>query len=338
MADEPAPRLCAFSAVFTVSDVGRSLRFFVERLRFVEQFRLGDPVEYAILDREAVSLHLMPASRGPEALGRSSIYVFVERGDALVAELRAARPDAVLHLAAVASVADAFRRSRETWEVNATGSLVLLDAVAEAAPDARVVLVSSCEVYGVVDEARQPIGEDAPLRPRSPYAAAKAAAEMAAAAAPLDVVVARPFPHIGPGQDERFAIASFAAQLHRIERGEAPPRLQVGNLDARRDLCDVRDVADAYLRLLSTPGLDGAYNVCRGEAFRIGDVLDRLRGLIDAPVEVVVDPERLRPLDVPLLLGDPARLHAATGWRAARPLDATLQDVLTAFRTQGSYA
>jgi GDP-4-dehydro-6-deoxy-D-mannose reductase len=242
----------------------------------------------------------------------------VRDGEVLVRELRAARPDAVLHLAAVASVADAFRRSRETWEVNATGSLVLLDAVAEAAPDARVVLVSSCEVYGVVDEARQPIGEDEPLRPRSPYAAAKAAAEMAA----------RPFPHLGPGQDERFAIASFAAQLHRIERGEAPPRLQVGNLDARRDLCDVRDVADAYLGLLSTPGLNGAYNVCRGEAFRIGDVLDRLRALIGTPVEVVVDPDRLRPLDVPLLLGDPARLHAATGWRAARPLDATLQDVL----------
>jgi GDP-4-dehydro-6-deoxy-D-mannose reductase len=259
-------------------------------------------------------------------------------GDALAAELRAARPDGVLHLAAVASVADAFGRPRETWEVNATGTLVLLDAVAEAAPDARVVLVSSCEVYGVVPEERQPIGEGTLLAPRSPYAASKAAAEMAAAASSLDVVVARPFPHLGPGQDERFAIASFAAQLARIERGEAPPRLSVGNLDARRDYCDVRDVAEAYLKLLTSDGASGAYNVCRGEAHRIGDVLDRLRALVQTPVEVVVDPERLRPLDVPLLLGDPARLHAATGWCATRPLDQSLADVLTAFRTQGSYA
>jgi GDP-4-dehydro-6-deoxy-D-mannose reductase len=259
-------------------------------------------------------------------------------GEALARELREARPDAVLHLAAAASVAEGFLRERETWEINATGTVVLLGAVAETAPDARVVLASSCEVYGVVDEARQPIGEDEPLRPRSPYAASKAAAEMAAAASPLDVVVARPFPHIGPGQDERFAIASFAAQLARIERGEAPPRLAVGNLDARRDLCDVRDVADAYLRLLSGDGLSGAYNVCRGQAERIGDVLDRLRGLVETPVEVVVDPGRLRPLDVPLLLGDPARLQAATGWRATRSLDESLADVLTAFRTQGSYA
>jgi GDP-4-dehydro-6-deoxy-D-mannose reductase len=262
----------------------------------------------------------------------------VRDGDAVASELRSARPDAVLHLAAAASVAEGFRRQRETWDVNATGTAMLFGAVADEAPDARVVLVSSCEVYGVVDEARQPIGEDAPLRPRSPYAAAKAAGEMAAAAAPLDVVVARPFPHIGPGQDERFAIASFAAQLARIERGEAPPRLAVGNLDARRDLSDVRDVADAYLRLLSTPGLSGAYNIARGEAFRIGDVLDRLLALVETPVDVVVDPERLRPLDVPLLLGDPSRLHEATGWRATRELDGTLVDILTASRTQGSYA
>ncbi len=262
----------------------------------------------------------------------------VRDGDALTAELRAARPDGVLHLAAFASVAEGFRRQRETWDVNATGTLVLLGAVAEAAPDARVVVVSSCEVYGVVPDERQPIGEATALLPRSPYAASKAAAEMAAAAASLDVVVARPFPHLGPGQDERFAIASFAAQLARIERGEAPPRLQVGNLDARRDYCDVRDVAEAYLRLLTADGLSGAYNVCRGEAHRMGDVLDQLRALVETPVEVVVDPERLRPLDVPLLLGDPARLHAATGWRATRPLDESLADVLTAFRTQGSYA
>src|SRR4029078_1740766 len=104
------------------------------------------------------------------------------------------------------------------------------------------------------------------------------------------------------------------------------PRLSVATLEPRRDYCDVRDVAEAYLQLLTTDGVSGAYNVCRGEAHRIGDVLDRLRALGQTPVEVVVEHERLRPLDVPLLLGDPARLHAATGWRATRPLDESLAD------------
>jgi GDP-4-dehydro-6-deoxy-D-mannose reductase len=276
-----------------------------------------------------------------ERLAQDSVEMLAFEGDvrdpeALASELRAARPDAVLHLAALSSVAEAWRRRREVWDVNATGTLNLLQAVAEAAPEARVVLVSSSEVYGIVPEERQPIREDAPLAPRSPYGAAKAAAEMAAAASGLDVAVVRPFPHIGPGQSEQFAVASFVAQIGRIERGDAPPVLQVGNLDARRDLTDVRCVADAYVLLLQRPGLAGPFNVCSGRAVRIGDVLERLLAYASRPIEVEVAPERLRPVDVPLLLGDASRLHEATGWQPRRPLDDTLQDLLASVRAPRS--
>ena len=155
-----------------------------------------------------------------------------------------------------------------------------------------------------------------------------------ARAAGLDTVIARPFPHIGPGQDERFAIASFASQIARIERG-ASPLLRVGNLDARRDICDVRDVVDAYLGLLQTPAATGTYNVCSGRARRIGDVLDALLALAEREIEVVPDPERMRPADIPLLLGSPERIERDLGWKAARPLEQTLADILTSFRERG---
>jgi GDP-4-dehydro-6-deoxy-D-mannose reductase len=244
------------------------------------------------------------------------------------AQVRAAAPDAVLHLAAIASVGEAWRRPHEVRAVNVEGTRNLLDAVREAAPGARVVVVSSAEVYGVVPEDGQPIAEDAPAAPRSPYAESKAEAEQVARAAGLDCVIARPFPHVGPGQDVRFAIASFAAQIAAIERGEHEPVLRVGNLDARRDLSDVRDVAVAYEALLRAPAATGVYNVCSGTAHRIGDVLDRLLALAEREIVVETDAGRLRPSDVPLLLGDPGRIERELGWRAAIPLERTLGDVL----------
>ena len=249
-----------------------------------------------------------------------------------LAQVRAAAPDSVLHLAAIASVADAWRQPGIVHDVNVGGTRNLLAAVAEAAPSARVLLVSSAEVYGAVPESDQPIGEDAPLRPISPYAESKVEAEAVARASGLDTVIARPFPHIGPGQDERFAIASFASQIAAIERGDAPPVIRVGNLEARRDLSDVRSIVQAYSALLRTPGATGTYNVCSGVAHRIGDVLVRLLALSDAEIDVITDPERLRPADIPLLCGDPARIEREIGWRPARSLDETLADTLASFR------
>jgi GDP-4-dehydro-6-deoxy-D-mannose reductase len=244
-----------------------------------------------------------------------------------LAQVRDARPDAILHLAAIASVADAWRNPDAVSEVNVGGTRNLLAAVAEAAPDARFLLVSSAEVYGAVPEQEQPIDESAPPRPPSPYATSKLEAEALARASAVDTVIARPFPHIGPGQDTRFAIASFASQIAGIERG-AEPLLRVGNLDARRDLSDVRDVVGAYLALL-TGTTPGPYNVCSGRAVRIGDVLSSLLAQAEREIEVRPDPDRMRPADIPLLLGSPARIERDLGWRAERPLEQTLHDILT---------
>ncbi|MEO9174858.1 MAG: GDP-mannose 4,6-dehydratase [Gaiellales bacterium] len=273
-------------------------------------------------------------------LGADGIEAYEFEGDirdpdTCLAQVRAAAPDTVLHLAAIASVADAWRQPELVQEVNVGGTRNVLDAVARAAPDARVVLVSSAEVYGAVAEAEQPIGEHTPLRPLSPYAESKVDAErVARAASGVETVIARPFPHIGPGQDERFAIASFASQIAAIERGDGPPVIRVGNLDARRDVSDVRSIVAAYSLLLSAPEATGSYNVCSGRAERIGDLLDRLLALSERRIEVVTDPDRLRPSDIPLLCGDPSRIERELGWRLAHPIDQTLADTLDFFRAE----
>jgi GDP-4-dehydro-6-deoxy-D-mannose reductase len=262
----------------------------------------------------------------------------IRDGAALRTQLAAATPDAIVHLAAASSVASSWRERRETWDVNVTGTLELLLAIEERCPGARVLVVSSAEVYGAVPADHQPIDEGRVLAPASPYGASKAAAEQAVAATRLDAVIARPFPHIGPGQSETFALPSFAAQIARIERGESEPVLRVGNLEARRDLTDVRDVVDAYVRLLGLAEPAPVYNVARGHAIAIGEALERLLALSQVPIRIEVDPSRLRPSDIALLSGDAARLRADTGWQPTRELDRSLADLLASFRNQGVHA
>jgi GDP-4-dehydro-6-deoxy-D-mannose reductase len=258
--------------------------------------------------------------------------------DSLRSEIAAARPEAIVHLAALASVAQTWRSERSVWDVNATGTVNLLIAAGDAAPDARLVIVSSAEVYGIVPESRQPIGELEPIAPRSPYGVSKAAAEIAAMQSPLDVVIARPFNHIGPGQDARFAIASFCSQIAEIERGNGPAVIEVGNLSARRDLIDVRDVVEAYRLLIRPGGQSGPFNIASGKSHAIGDVLDRLLSLAHVPIETAVDEGRLRPSDVPQLCGDASRLQAAVGWRPLIDLHQTLSDTLEFYRTRAHSA
>jgi GDP-4-dehydro-6-deoxy-D-mannose reductase len=256
--------------------------------------------------------------------------------DVLREQIAAARPDAIAHLAGLASVAQAWGAERAVWDVNATGTLNLLLAARDVAPGARVLIVSSAEVYGSVPEARHPIGEDEPLVPLSPYGVSKVAAELVAAQSPLDVAIARPFNHLGPGQDTRFAIPSFCAQIASIERGAQPPRIEVGNLSARRDFSDVRDVVDAYRMLLEPGGPRGPFNIASGTAHAVGEILDRLLALARVPIEVVVDESRLRPSDVPALCGDATRLRDALGWVPTHPLERTLADTLEYHRALGA--
>ena len=240
-----------------------------------------------------------------------------------------ARPRAVVHLAALSSVGDSWHGAAEVWRVNAVGTVNVLDAVARDAPDVRVLAVSTGEVYG--DTGARPADEERAIAPVSPYAASKAAAEIACARAAradgLDVVVARAFPHAGPGQDERFAIGSWTSQIARFEH-EGGGTLEVGDLDVERDITDVRDVCRAYRLLLDERVAPGVYNVGSGRSVSMRNIVDLLVAMARCRVSVRRDPTRLRRVDVRTLRGDPGRLQAATGWRPEIPLETTVADAL----------
>lgn len=261
--------------------------------------------------------------------------VEITDAEAVWRAVEAARPEAVYHLAAFSHVGRSWEQRVVVTEVNVVGTAAVLDACRRMAEPPRVLLVSSAEVYGVVPEARQPIRETEPLAPMTPYAASKAAAEQIAVQAwlgdRLPVVRARPFNHIGPGQSEGFVVSALAARIARAERDGARV-LRVGNLDARRDMTDVRDVVRAY-RLLVERGEPGqAYNVCRGDAVAVETLARRLLGLAGTDLELQVDPALVRPTDVPVVQGDSTALRQATGWEPELDLDATLAAVLDDWR------
>jgi GDP-4-dehydro-6-deoxy-D-mannose reductase len=272
---------------------------------------------------------------GDEVIAPHADEVDVTDPDAVAAAFADARPDAVYHLAGIASVAESWRDPHGVFAVNAGGTLAVLTAAKGLAPRPRVLLVGSSEVYGSVPAEALPIGEDAPLRPVTPYAAGKAAAELLGVQAFLGwdvpVVRARPFNHIGPGQSPDFVVSAFARRIAEAERSGAST-LTVGNLGARRDFTDVRDVVRAY-RLLVERGEPGeAYNVCSGRDVAVEELVHRLLALAGADLELVADPDLLRPVDVPVLRGDPGRLRRATGWVPEVPLEATLGETLAWWR------
>ncbi|HVA26736.1 MAG TPA: GDP-mannose 4,6-dehydratase [Candidatus Baltobacteraceae bacterium] len=272
--------------------------------------------------------------------GPNDTHAFpIDIGDisTLRAAMDLARPDVVFHLAAQTFVPDSFAEPMATYVPNIRGTALVAQAVREyAASDSnapRLIFASSAEVYGTQPAQRFPLDESAPPYPSNPYAASKAAAELVLLgehrAFGLDVVIARVFNTIGPGQNERFVVANFAAQLSRIAGG-APPQLLVGNLDARRDFLDVRDVARAYLGLALSGEPGEIYNICSGTAYPIRDVLRELIIAAHVPVEVRDDPERMRPSDVPLFVGSNAKLRAATGWQPRIAFRASIKDIFAA--------
>ncbi len=249
----------------------------------------------------------------------------------LVAEVR---PDVVYHLAGQADVAASWLSPIETMRVNVEGTHNILE-VARTFGVAKVLTVSSADIYGVVAPEELPIVESAPLRPVSPYAASKAAADLVALQAHLghgqDVVRARAFNHLGPGQSKSFVGAGFAARIVAAERS-GDDELQTGDLTPRRDFTDVRDVVRAY-RLLATEGRPGvAYNICSGTSVSIGELAGLLLGLTDARMRLVEDPDLLRPVELPELRGDASLLRRHTGWTPSISLEETLSDVLEDWR------
>lgn len=234
--------------------------------------------------------------------------------------MEACEPDAIVHLAGLSSVGESWSRLGEYFRVNVLGTENLL----KAAGDQMVVFASSAEVYGPVPVEQQPIHEERLPDPRSPYAFTKAATERLALA--HGAVVARAFNLVGPGQAPGFALPSFARQLAAITRGEAEPVLKVGNLSARRDFVHVDDGADAF-RILIQRGTPGCiYNIASEQAASIAEALDRLCAVSGVEPRIEQDPERMRPVDLPLLLGDNGRLRKL-GWEPRRTLDQALSDL-----------
>jgi GDP-4-dehydro-6-deoxy-D-mannose reductase len=245
------------------------------------------------------------------------------------------RPDRIVHLAGQSSVHRSWEDPAGTLRANVQGLLNLLEAVRRRGLSPRVLVVGSAEEYGHAEARDLPLKEDAPLRPLSPYAVSKVAQGFLALqyvlSHGLPVIRTRTFQHTGPGRGESFAESSFARQIVDIERGRSPV-LSVGNLESVRDFSDVRDVVRAYWALLEHGRPGEVYNVCSGRGVRMRDVLETLLAVAGVAAEIRTDPTRLRPSDVPALVGDPTRLRDDTGWQPMIPLERSLSDLLAQWR------
>lgn len=292
-----------------------------------------------LLPRLAAAGHEVIGTARPGSEGRraeAASWIPLELDDAESTARALAEPvDAIVHLAAVASNAEARRDPGRAWSVNAAGTARLAAAAAalrdEGRHDPLFLLVSSGEVYGSGPPV--PRREDEPVRPQSPYAASKAGAELAVLETGrrtgLRVVVARPFQHTGPAQSSRYVVPALARRLLEA-RAEGRSAVRTGSLEPVRDILDVRDVVDAYLLLLERGVAGTIYNVARGEGVALRHLFDRLAALAGVDARPEPDPALMRAADVPWLVGDASRLRAATGWRPALTLDQTLKDVVDA--------
>jgi GDP-4-dehydro-6-deoxy-D-mannose reductase len=277
-----------------------------------------------------VGQRLLPRLReaGHEAIGADREVDVTRPQDVKRALLRYA-PDAVVHLAAMSSVARSWQEPGLCYRLNFLGSRTLLRTLLEVCPDARVLLIGSADQYAATRARERPFDEHTPLRPRSPYARTKAAAELLATGLAeergLDVVRVRAFNHTGAGQSDRFVASSFARQLAAIRLGRQAPRMRVGNLESVRDFLHVDDVLDAYLALLEPSIPADVYNVASGRASSIQSVLDMLIRISGVEPEIEIDPDRWRETD--WLVGDASRLRHATGWQPRIPLESLLREL-----------
>ncbi|MCZ7529188.1 MAG: GDP-mannose 4,6-dehydratase [Acidimicrobiia bacterium] len=277
-----------------------------------------------------VGRHLIEHLRteGDDVVGVDvSSGVDVTDPDAVRRAVGDARPDVIYHLAALSHIGESFADPAEVLRVNAGGTLTVLRAAVDLGVE-RVLVVASADAYGVHDG---PIDEDVPLRPVTPYGASKAAADLLALQTwlgdGLATIRVRAFNHTGPGQPDRFVVPALARRIAKAE-SDGSTELRVGNLDAERDFLDVRDVVAAY-RLLAVHGDSGAaYNVCSGVARTVRSIAERLVAMSNGDPELVIDPDLVRPVEVPRMVGNPGRLAATTSFAPRFSFDDTLRAVL----------
>jgi len=252
--------------------------------------------------------------------------------------LAEARPDVIYHLAAASSVERSWDSAARSLEINAIGTVNLFDSIQKLGLDPVVVVSSTAEIYGRSPENSAPLTESAPLAPISPYGTSKTAQDLLAAqfhaGRGLATVRVRFFHLTGPGRPPHFVASSFARQIARAELGLEPRRLDVGNLDPVRDFTDVRDAVRALRLVADRRHAGGVFNVCTGRAITIAGVVEILRDLAEGEISVEVDRDKIRPIDIPWMVGDPSRIQSTTGWRAEIPLRQTLSDLLDWWRSR----
>lgn len=277
-----------------------------------------------------------PGGAAPRAVA-GVVWDAVDLADrqAIARALERVNPDVVYHCAGAPHVGRSWDKTHATFVSNVLCTHHLVEALRALRPNARLVVTSSAMVYASSEEA---LSEQSPVQPASPYAVSKLAQELVALedAGRQHVCVARSFNHFGPRQTPGFVTSDFARRIADIEAGRFAPEIAVGNLEARRDLTDVRDTVRAY-RLIAERGAAGRiYNVCSGQTIVIRELLDRLLARARVPIAIRTDPRRLRPADQPILLGDSGRIREELGWQPTIPLDQTLDDVLAYWREQAA--
>ena len=257
-------------------------------------------------------------------------------GHSLEEVTRAVAPDYIFHLAAQSFVPTSWKAPADTFETNAVGTIHLLEAAKKLKPDAVFHIAGSSEEYGLVHTNELPIRETNPLRPLSPYGVSKVAADLLGwqyfKSCGLKVIRTRAFNHTGPRRGEVFATSNFAKQVAEIEKGLKPAVIYVGNLEARRDFTDVRDIVKGYWLAATKCDYGEVYNMCSEKARKIRDVLDLLLSMSQVNVEVKPDPSRMRPSDVDVLEGNCSKFRRKTGWTAQIPFEKTMEDLLNYWR------
>lgn len=248
------------------------------------------------------------------------------------------RPDVVFHLAAQSYVPKAIAAPADTLINNTVSQINLFEAIRAADIDPTILVVGSSEVYGFVEPDEMPVSEDQPFRPGNPYAVSKVTQDVLGyqyfRTHGMRIIRVRPFNHFGPGQSERFVLSSFARQVAQAEAGLVEPTVLTGDLSSQRDFTDVRDIVRAYRMAVESGHPGEVYNLCSGTAVEIGDLLRQLLALSSRPISIEQDPSRLRPSDVPVIVGDYSRFAAATGWEPQIPIEQSLQDTLDYWRVQ----
>lgn len=265
--------------------------------------------------------------------------VDLQDGESVNKLIKTIMPDVIYHLAAMASAAESFKSPKETIINNIASEINLLEVVKNNDLKAtRILIVSSAEVYGDVKKEDLPIDEDTAFNPINPYAVSKAAGDLLAyqyfRSAKLPIVRVRPFTHIGPGQKTGFVTSDFAKQIAEIEKGQMDPVIKVGNLDAKRDFTDVRDVVKAYALLMEKGEEGEVYNVGSGKSHKITEVLEFFISKAGVKIKSEIDPEKLRSSDIPDFVSDFTKLNQLTGWKPEIPFEKSLEDILDFWRSK----